>query len=437
MILTLEALPAAEGDCLLLHWGTDASDAKIALIDGGPGMVYENVLRDRLLAISAKLDRKPLELALAMVSHVDTDHITGIRALFSEMLKDHAAKTPKAQRSFRVLRLWHNTFNDIVGDALDDYYRTLAQAYPAAVAGEPDPAVRSKLEGKLLAKKEVKDQDDAAYQARLISEVLAGQADGRDLRTDYEVLHDEAKWVKFSLNAPFKVDDKPALLAMDGKALKSNIGGLSFTIVGPQMPEIEALQAKFDEYIDKNHLNVEAVLAAYADRSIPNLSSIVCLVAAKVGSAKRTILLTGDARGDKIIEGLKSAGLLKAGKPLHVDILKVPHHGSDRNVKPEFFDQITADHYVFSADGKHGNPDRATLEWLTQARKGDKYHIYLTYLPEDIDVESKKDAKKRGKPWQKSQHSLVDFFAKATGHKFKLHAGGTKMVHLGDAKPSW
>ena len=39
MILTLEPLPAKEGDCLLLHWGTKA-EPKLAVIDGGPGRVY-------------------------------------------------------------------------------------------------------------------------------------------------------------------------------------------------------------------------------------------------------------------------------------------------------------------------------------------------------------------------------------------------------------
>jgi hypothetical protein len=41
---------------------------------------------------------------------------------------------------------------------------------------------------------------------------------------------------------------------------------------------------------------------------------------------------------------------------MHVDILKGPHHGSNRNVERIFFKRITADHYVFSGNGEHGNP---------------------------------------------------------------------------------
>ena len=49
------------------------------------------------------------------------------------------------------------------------------------------------------------------------------------------------------------------------------------------------------------------------------------------------MLLTGDARGDKILEGMELAGLLEKDGKRHVDILKVPHHGSDNNMETIFF----------------------------------------------------------------------------------------------------
>ena len=51
------------------------------------------------------------------------------------------------------------------------------------------------------------------------------------------------------------------------------------------------------------------VLSAYVDKSVPNLSSIVLLAEAEA----RSILLTGDARGDKILEGLELVGLMEEG----------------------------------------------------------------------------------------------------------------------------
>ena len=63
------------------------------------------------------------------------------------------------------------------------------------------------------------------------------------------------------------------------------------------------------------------------DKSVFNLSSIVVLA----DSGGRRMLLTGDARGDHVLDGIEAAGLFKDDR-LHVDLLKLPHHGSDRNV---------------------------------------------------------------------------------------------------------
>ena len=102
--------------------------------------------------------------------------------------------------------------------------------------------------------------------------------------------------------------------------------------------------------------------------------------------------------------------LLVDGYSLHVDILKVPHHGSDNNVTEGFFRTITADHYVFSGDGEHGNPERNTMEMLFDARAADEFTVYLTYDVEDIDEERKRERKKDGKTWVDRTHSLEAFF---------------------------
>ena len=92
------------------------------------------------------------------------------------------------------------------------------------------------------------------------------------------------------------------------------------------------------------------------------------------------MLLTGDARGDQILAGLELTGLLKPHQSMHVDVLKMPHHGSDRNMDRAFLERVTADHYVFSGNGQHGNPERATLEMLLAARgQTTRYVIHFTY----------------------------------------------------------
>ena len=82
---------------------------------------------------------------------------------------------------------------------------------------------------------------------------------------------------------------------------------------------------------------------------------------------------------------------------MHVDVLKVPHHGSANNLEHDFFERITADHYVFSGNGEHGNPERESLEMLFDARgRRRRSTLHLTYPIDEIDVGRKKD-------WEKEQ----------------------------------
>ena len=97
------------------------------------------------------------------------------------------------------------------------------------------------------------------------------------------------------------------------------------------------------------------------------------------------MLLTGDARGDKILEGMELIGLVKKGGTLDVDILKVPHHGSDEQCRIDLLRAGDRRHYVFSGDGEHGNPERETLEMLFEARGDEAFTIHLTYPVEQID----------------------------------------------------
>jgi hypothetical protein len=83
---------------------------------------------------------------------------------------------------------------------------------------------------------------------------------------------------------------------------------------------------------------------------------------------------------------------------MEVDILKMPHHGSARNMEASFLQRVRGKHYVFSGNGENGNPERGTLEMLRQARPGGPYEIHLTYPVEDIDEARRKDwATEQGK----------------------------------------
>jgi hypothetical protein len=160
------------------------------------------------------------------------------------------------------------------------------------------------------------------------------------------------------------------------------------------------------------------------------------------------MLLTGDARGDRILKGLEMLGLLKPRGTMHVDVLKVPHHGSANNLETGFFKRLAADHYVFSGNGEHGNPEREALEMLFKARGNDDYTIHLTYPIEEIDVareadwneqqaiqkkKKKKNPKQKVRPnWSPAKNSLRAFFDKHPGLEDKVETVDETKPHLID-----
>jgi hypothetical protein len=95
----------------------------------------------------------------------------------------------------------------------------------------------------------------------------------------------------------------------------------------------------------------------------PNRASIT-LLAEEDG---RTCLLTGDAAEEELLDGLTAAGRLAAG-PFRCDVLKVQHHGSEFNLSRKFASSVLATHYVFSADGAHGNPDPSVVKTIIESR---------------------------------------------------------------------
>jgi hypothetical protein len=357
--------------------------------------VYGPHLKPRLEQIrkSRKLGpNDPLPVDFMMVSHIDDDHINGILELTKELLEAKAAKKPLP---FKIQSVWHNTFDDIIGNNPKELTAAVtAQFGTASLSGEPET--------------DGLNPD--------VARVLASVSQGFRLR-------DDLRGLKLRINPEFE----GKLVIAKKKAKTLDMGkGLKFTVVGPMHDEIAALQKDHDTFLKKKEkAGTASVLAAFTDSSVANLSSVVVL--AEVG--KKRMLLTGDARGDKVLEGLELVGLLKNdGKStMHVDVFKGPHHGSDRNADPILFRRVTADHYVFSGNGEHGNPERETLQMLLDERGDeDDYTIHLTYPIDEIDVARKEDwkkeqgkekARKKKNPkvkvranWSAKKNSLTAFF---------------------------
>ncbi|MEH3102637.1 MAG: hypothetical protein PGN12_01865 [Sphingomonas phyllosphaerae] len=336
--MRLHAIKAEEGDCLLLESGE--AEPVWMLIDGGPAGTWDAVAGTYVREIVGHDG----SLDVVAVSHVDADHIIGILDLLADVERDRA----DGAASMRIADLWHNSFSETVDDATGSIGKGLQAILDVAGAQQfsmPESAIS-----------------------------LFGIAEGARLRRS-------ATRLGIPINAAFGgAVISPSSLDDPVR----NVGSMRVTVVGPTAKNLDQLRTAWLAWLAKHGdrlADMEAL--ANADRSVPNLSSIVLLV--EEGS--RRMLLTGDARGDHILQGLDAGGLLTEGA-IHLDVLKLPHHGSDRNIDRTFFDKVTADVYVISANGKHGNPDEATLTWLVEASReqGRRPKILVTHASPSLDA---------------------------------------------------
>ncbi len=330
----LHAVQAAFGDCLLLKYGTAAAP-RFSLIDGGPPDTYGFHLKPLLKQIKA--DGAPLDLAV--VSHVDNDHVIGLLEYFSELrTPGHSLPVPP--------ELWLNSFaatidpNGVVAPRL----MALISPARATVMAESGHAVN-------------------------------GIGEGDSLRAQ-----------ALALQIPLNKNFANGLITADGAPGVRTFGNLKLTIVGPTQANLDALEQKWIDWLD-THTNAvqsgDPFIMANSDQSIPNLSSIMFLAEAD----GRRMLLTGDGRSDHLLAGLSQANLLDGNGKMHVDVLKLPHHGSNRNMTRKFFNTVTADIYVASANGKDDNPDLATLIWLIESAKAQQRAVQIVVTNKTPSVE--------------------------------------------------
>lgn len=341
-VFTLEALQADHGDALLLHFG-DGAAVRTVVVDGGPP--ENDALAQRLAVLQqARTGHAPLPIPLVAVSHLHDDHIGGVLAYVRTLAGENDP--------VRIECMWLNTFQDLLAESDDNLVA-------AAVARLPDRERYATASARADAESFLFDGEQ-----RLVA---ASVDQGRDLRQWADSL-------RIEINCGF--DD--VVMAPPRGGTVCEVDGLRITVVWPDEERVNRLRDEWQRERARLEAGVVSTatlerIAVYDDNSLENLGSIV-FVAEYAGSR---MLLTGDARGDHILEGLRRAELLQ-GRTLELAVLKLQHHGSIRNFEPSFFAALRARHYLISANGKYGNPETETLEMLVDSRADDDFTIWLT-----------------------------------------------------------
>lgn len=344
-MIKLHVVQAEYGDCFILE-SNQGKDKVTVLIDGGPYQTFEKHLKPTLQKLLSyrKLD-------LIVLSHIDNDHIIGLLDLFDEI----KSQTQIGKKGLiKVGKLWHNSFNDLF--ELDM---------------EPNKFFKSFfLSQNLIARKEQEKKEKI-----IASIILRGFQQGTDLTQ-------LAKSLKIPINPEFN-----KLVSVEDPLKSIKLRNIRLQILGPTEHNLEKLRIEWKRWLNKKKVTqiTQLEILQILDKSIPNLASIMFLTEIK----NRKILFTGDGIGQDIIQTLSKNEMIDENGKFHVDVLKVPHHGSDRNTSLAFFNTVYADYYIISANGRDDNPSLDTLRWIITCdthSKNPKKIVFTNKTPNIINV---------------------------------------------------
>ncbi len=368
--MRLTVFNAGKGDCLLLT----SADGKRVLVDGGMSDAYKRHVAGplgRLRADGAKLD-------LVYVSHIDADHISGVLQLLDDEVawrvhdfqlahENPRHREPSRPRPPEVAAIWHNAFREQVAQNVGQVEELLAATASILAAGRTD-----------------RDLELAAAQRELASSVPQGIKLSRRIAPE-------------QLGIPLNEAFGGRLGMVREPHEKTALGRLRISVIGPFAADLEKLRAEWDEWLRKNVdklSKIDARMREDADRlgtdDVSRLRAAIDLQAAELGDRSevtapnlaslmllveedgRTLLLTGDGHADDVRAGLANAGVLDGRGAIHVNVLKVQHHGAEFNIDEEFCRLVTADNYVLCGNGEHHNPDLGALRAILDSRLGPK-----------------------------------------------------------------
>ncbi len=309
--IRIEALPARLGDCLLVECLRPDDRPWRMLVDGGPPDTWP-----RLEARLARLPAHSPQIDVAVVTHIDSDHIGGLLPFVeSDFARRHVGD------------FWFNGRRQLPDPRSTTRSVTQAESLAAQLTGAPAVSAAE------------------ADQARVLPWNKA--FDGGPIDTGAEAGHREV---------PLP-------------------GGPTVTVLSPTQKRLRILAARWytalaaarrgtREPAEPDHVLPLSDLAELAaehsprDGSAPNGSSIALLIEHRGAS----VVLAGDAFGNVLGAAFTRLAAARGQETLPVDAFKLPHHGSRGNVIEAMLAVAPARHYIVSTNGDtFHHPDDAAL----------------------------------------------------------------------------
>lgn len=366
--IIVDMLAADEGDCFLIM--AEKENINI-LIDGGTATTYHKVLKRKL----QDLDRQGKCIDLLVVTHIDNDHIGGIL----ELLKENGSASDS--KIIKIKNIWHNSYRHLQltkeREIGKEEEQILSHYITAGSAQDNFP----EWEGT----KEISVKQGTTLAAL----ILAGKYHWNEQFDGKAVCSDGKNEIYFREDCGIKVltPDQEALdkladlwrkeLSSKRFAFKFSEGELFDDAYEYYMRYLYCPVEYYNQEISggKNEIDLQSLADCEerSDASKTNRASISMLLQFR----GRTLLFLADTHADDVFKKLD--GRKK------VDLIKLPHHGSSKNITKEFIDNMETEIYMISTNAKkYDHPDLKTLAKIIC--KKTKYHkrIYFNYKSEKV-----------------------------------------------------
>lgn len=192
------------------------------------------------------------------------------------------------------------------------------------------------------------------------------------------------------------------LLGIDGLCWNNNtsellgstikVGDIKLHVLAPDYDVADEYKPKDPDELgvrlDDWHIDLRTLIDNTDDENIdeggPNSQSIIIL--AECDGKK--FLLPGDSTPKELYDALRSYNEAN-GAPSELDFMKLPHHGSTRNVTKNILDEVTCSNFIISTkkNKKYYFPNKETIAKLIRYReRADKaINVYFNYQ-ESLDV---------------------------------------------------
>jgi len=320
----LIALPAENGDCLLIEYGDPKRPCRM-LIDTGTKVAYPH-LRDKILEIGEK-DR---QFELMVLTHYDNDHILGALDLFD----DNDLK-------IKYEDVWFNGWPHITDKPEDLLGPREAEIFSHYLYTKKFPWNRS-FSGKAAAINQNKPITKNLPSGMKLILISPNFADFKRLREDWK-------------NRLEEIGVEP------GVGLGSE---LPPDVLGDRSPSIDKVK--------------ELATANYTHKHTPANQSSIALIAE---IENKRFLLAGDASPENLLESIKN---IDPGETkFKIDLFKVSHHASKYNTTNELLKKLNCQKYVITTNGKtHHHPDMEGISKIVAFGGNKSKTLFFNYQTE-------------------------------------------------------